>query len=97
MTKTIKITSKREFLYNNFDDIWSERYKYVPASMAVKGITAAVIEFNTEMSTIINISIKATKSEKAKVKLTGDRESIDIFLNRLFAETVLLDPFDIKC
>ncbi len=97
MTKTIKIKSKREFLYDNADDVWFDRYKYLPASNAVKVITAAALEFNTEMSAIIKVITKATDDEKAKVKLTGDRESINIFLNRLFADTKLLDHFNIKC
>lgn len=97
MTKTIKIKSKRIFLYDSAADIWNERYKYVPASNAVKVITAAALEFNTKMSDIIQVITKATDDEKAKVKLIGDGESINIFLNRLFAETKLLDHFDIKC
>jgi hypothetical protein len=68
----------------------------VPASNAVKVITAAALEFNTEKSATIKVITKATEDEKAKVKLTGDIGSIDIFLNRLFAETELLNYFNIR-
>jgi hypothetical protein len=97
MTKTIKIKSKRKFLYDTLEDILFDRYKYLPASKAVKVITAAVLEFNAEKSDILIVATKATDDEKAKVKLTGNKRSIDNFLNRLFVETELLEHFDIKC
>jgi len=98
MTKTIKITSKREFLYNKPVEILNGRYQYLPASRAVKVITAAALEFNAQNSTsAVDVSTKATEDEKAKVKLKGKKQIIEHFLNRLFAETELLYHFDIKC
>lgn len=98
MTKTVKIISRREFLYDKPEEILSGRYRYLPASKAVKVITAAAIEFNAQNSTeAIDVNTKATEDEKARVKLKGKKQTIDRFLNRLFAETELLDHFDIKC
>jgi hypothetical protein len=98
MTRTVKITSKREFLYNTPEEVVRGRYQYLPASKAVKVITAAALEFNAQNSTeTVNVSTKATEDEKAKVKLKGKKQAIEHFLNRLLAETELLYHFDIKC
>ena len=98
MTKTVEIISKREFLYNTPEEILCGRYQYLPASKAVKVITTAALQFNTQSSTeTVNVSTKATEDEKAKVKLKGKKQTIENFLNRLLAETELLYHFDIKC
>jgi hypothetical protein len=45
----------------------------------------------------IALIVKYTDQEDAKIKLKGKKQSIVTFINRVFAETELLDNFDIKC
>lgn len=99
MTKTIKIQSKRIFLHDTTEQIVLGRYKYCPASSAVKVFTQAVAIFNHDLDPefALGVIIKYTDQEDAKIKLKGKRQSITTFVNRVFAETDLLDHFDIRC
>lgn len=99
MTKTITIQSKRIFLYDTKEQIALGRYKYCPASSAVKVFTKAVTIFNDGLNPelALEITIKYTDQEDAEIKLKGKRQSIVTFVNRVFAETELLDNFDVKC
>ena len=99
MTKTITIQSKRIFLYDTKEQIAFGRYKYCPASSAVKVFTKAVAMFNDglDQELALEIVIKYTDQEDAKIKLKGKKQSIITFVNRVFAETELLDNFDVKC
>jgi len=98
MTKTIKIQSKRIFLYDTPEQILSSRYKYCPASSAVTVFTKAAFMFNDGINTelAVRIVVKYTDAERAKIKLSGKKDSVNIFINRVFAETELLDNFDIR-
>lgn len=99
MTKTIQIQSKRNFLYDTAEQIVFGRYTYCPASFAVQVFMKAVAMFNDGLNpelTLVLI-IKYTKQENAKIKLKGKKQSIVAFINSVFAETELLDNFDVKC
>lgn len=99
MTKTITIQSKRNFLRGTHADIVLGRYTYCPASSAAKVFTKAVAIFNDGLDPelALEIIIKYTDQEDAKIKLKGKKQSIVTFVNRVFAETELLDNFDVKC
>lgn len=98
MTKTITIQSKRIFLYDTKEQIALGRYKYCPASSAVKVFTKAVAMFNDGLNPELTLAliVKYTDQEDAKIKLKGKKQSIVTFVNRVFAETELLDNFDIR-
>lgn len=71
MTKTIIIQSKRIFLYDTPEQIAFGRYKYCPASSAVKVFTQAVAMFNDGLNPELAIAliVKHTDQENAKIKV----------------------------
>jgi hypothetical protein len=96
--KVFKIESKRKRLYEDDVDIMFSRYKYIPASLAVKLITDAALEFNNGSAPelFVKVIIKYTEAEKAKIKISGKHDSVERFINMLIAQTDLLEHFDIK-
>ena len=98
MTKTIKIQSKRHFCHDTPRDIAFGTYAYCPASSAVTAFTKAAFMFNDGLDSnlTIRVVVKYTDAEQAKIKLKGKRDSINTCLNRLIAETKLLQNFDIR-
>lgn len=95
MTKTIVITSKREFLYQ---DILSEKYQYIPASIGVECLIKDAVQFNDNLEAkhkIVPI-VKYTKSEKAKVKIKGSDASVYGFIAQLCTDRNITNHFDIK-
>ena len=98
MTKTIKIQSKKEFLYDTPEHCIFGTYAYCPASSAVKVFTEAALMFNDgrNPSLTVGVIVKYTDAEQAKIKLKGKRDSVHAFLNRLITETELLAKFDIR-
>lgn len=98
MTKTIKIQSKKEFLYDTPEHRVLGTYAYLPASSAVKVFTKAASMFNDgrNQNLMVSVIVKYTDDQQAKIKLKGERDSVHTFLNRLIAETELLEKFDIR-
>lgn len=98
MTKTVKLTSKKQFIHNTPRDIVFGTYAYCPASSAITVFTKAADMFNSgkEQKLIIKTAVKYTNAEEAKIKISGKRISIETFINRLIAETDLLKNFDIR-
>lgn len=98
MTKTVKIKSRKTYLFDTPADIILETYEYCPAAQAVAIFTKAASIYNNGKAPelIIRIVVKHTDKTQAKIKLKGERNSIYSFINRLIAETILLDKFDIK-
>ena len=98
MTKTIKIQSKREFLYDTPEHHIFGTYAYISASSAVKLFTEAALMFNDgrNQNLKVDVIVKYTDAEQAKIKLKGERDSVLTFLNRVIAETELFEKFDIR-
>ena len=95
MIKTIVITSKREFLYQ---DILSEKYQYIPASIGVEVLIKNAVQFNDGLSDENKILpiVKYTRPEKAKVKLKGLETSVCMFIARICTDRNITNHFDIK-
>ncbi len=98
MTKTIKIQSKREFLYDTPEHHIFGTYAYLSVSSAVKLFTEAAFMFNDgrNQHLMVDVIVKYTDAEQAKIKLKGERDSVRTFLNRVIAETELFEKFDIR-
>lgn len=98
MTKTIIITSKKNYLNDTIDNIMLGAYEYIPASYAVTGCISAVIQFNSgrDSKQIVNLVVKEVDREFADIKIKGKKDSIYSFLNRVIAETDILEKFNIK-
>lgn len=96
--KTFKIKSKYTPVIERPEDVILGTYKYTPASIAVKLITEAALEFNNGSAPelFIKVIIKYTEAEKAKIKISGKHASVERFINMLIAQTDLLKHFDIK-
>lgn len=98
MTKIVKIKSKKSYLYDTPEHIMLCTYAYKPASVAVQAFTTAVLQFNENVDQKLAIKIvpKWSDAEQATIKLIGKSKSIDTFINRLIAETCILQYFDIR-
>ena len=97
-TKTFKIKSKCIPVSKRPEDVIFGTYKYTPASLAVKLIADAALEFNNGSTPelFVKVIIRYTEAEKAKIKISGKRDSVERFINMLIAQTDLLEHFDIK-
>ncbi len=98
MIKIIKIQSKKDYLSDTKENILFGVYSYKPASVAVKAFTMAVRNFNERVDPklMIQIAIKYTDEEYAKIKLIGKKESIHAFINDLIVDTSILEFFDVR-
>lgn len=98
MTKTIVITSKKNYLHDTLENIALGTYEYIPASYAVTGFTSAVIQFNSgcDSKQTVNLVVKEVDREFADIRIKGKKDSIYLFLNRVIAETDILEKFNIK-
>lgn len=98
MTKTIIITSKKNYLNDTYSNIILGAYEYIPVSYAVTGFTSAVIQFNNgrDSKQTVNLVVKEVDREFADIRLKGKKDSIYSFLNQVVAETDVLEKFNIK-
>ena len=98
MAKTIKIKSKREFLSRTPEEIIFGAYKFVPASNAATVFAKTANMYNNShvYDFAVKVIIKRTDEMDAKIKVSGDKLSVQDFINRVITETDLLKYFDIK-
>jgi hypothetical protein len=98
MTKTIKIKSKREFLSRTPEEIIFGAYKFSPASNAATVFAKAANMYNDSHASdfAVKVIIKHTDEMQAKIKISGAKDSVLDFINRVITETDLLKHFDIK-
>jgi len=98
MTKTICIKSKREFLSRTPEEIIFGAYKFSPASNAATVFAKAATMYNSsrDQDFAVKVIIKRTDEMDAKIKVSGDKLSVQDFINRVITETDLFKHFDIK-
>ena len=98
MKKTIIITSKKNYLNDSYKNIVLGTYEYIPASNAVKGFTRAVVQFNDgrDLKQTVNLIVKEVDREFANIRLEGKKDSIYSFLNKIIADTDVLEKFNIE-
>ena len=92
MSKTITITSQREYLYDTPEHIANSTYKYARAATGVKYVLVVIEKLNLNITPII----KQMESEKAKIKLKGSNNDIYILVSKLITDTNFTTAFDIK-